>query len=132
MNNNNSKLFNIVEKIKSKYSNDLLGYYYVAPDDRSYLHKGHYIKYIDIDDKDHKIKSGIIVSLSLDKLTLKSIGSNLFWKIKVNKNHIFFYEQSDTRFFINETINDLKTKKTVKSKSKTIHIDKTVNIDDNK
>jgi hypothetical protein len=115
MNNNNSNLQNIIEKIKSKYVDDLMGYYYVAPDDRSYLRKGHFIKYIDIEDREYKIKSGFIVVISLDKLTLKSIGSNLFWKIKINKNHIFFYEQSNNRFLMNEMLLESKKKKKKKA-----------------
>ena len=119
MNNNNSKLQNIIEKIKSKHVDELVGYYYVAPDDRSFLRNGLYIKYIDIEDPEYKIKSGYIVLVTLDKLTLKSIGSNLFWKIKVNKNHIFFYEQSNTRFALNEIV--LESRKTKKKKTKKVN-----------
>ena len=127
MNNINSKIQNIIEKIKSKHVNELIGYYYIGPDDRSYLRTGHYIKYIDIEDPEYKIKSGFIVTITLDKLTLKSIGSNLFWKIKINKNHIFFYEQSNMRFAMNEML--LESKKPKKKKTK--KAEKIVNTDNN-
>jgi hypothetical protein len=131
MNNINSKIQNIIEKIKSKYPDDLMGYYYIGPDDRSYLRIGHYIKYFDIEDPEYKLKSGFIVTITLDKLTLKSIGSNLFWKIKVNKNHIFFYEQSNTRFLMNEMVQESKKKK--KTKKTKINTENDNNIDiDNK
>ena len=127
MNINNSNLENIIIKIKNKHEDELVGYYYVAPDDRSYLRKGHFIKYIDIEDPEYKIKSGFIVVVTLDKLTLKSIGSNLFWKIKINKNHIFFYEQSNMRFAMNEML--LESKKPKKKKTK--KAEKIVNTDNN-
>ena len=130
MNNINSKIQNIIEKIKSKHGDELVGYYYIGPDDRSFLRKGHYLKYIDIEDPEYKIKSGFIVVITLDKLTLKSLGSNLFCKIKINKNHIFFYEQNNNRFLMNEML--LESKKPKKKKTK--KDDKIININntDNK
>jgi len=120
MNNNNSKLQNIIEKIKNKYEDELRDYVYTGPDDRSYLRKGHFIKYIDILDKEYKIKSGYIVEITLDKLTLKSIGSNLFWKIKFTQNHIFFYEQRNKLKMYTEALEFMQNKKTKKKNKKII------------
>jgi hypothetical protein len=117
--NNNSKLQNLIEKIKSKYMDELYYYVYVGPDDRSFLRKGHFIKYIDITDNEYKIKSGIIVELTLDKLTLKSIGTNFFWKIKYTQNHIFFYEQSNKLKMFTEALEFMNNKKTKKKKKNT-------------
>ena len=87
---NTNKLLNIVETIKSKYKDELGKYTYVGPDDRNNLRKGDTVKYININNI-NKIKIGFVVSLTLDKITFRSLNSNMYWKINYVDNHIFFY-----------------------------------------
>jgi hypothetical protein len=102
--NSNNKLITIVNNIRNLYIDDLYRYVYIGPDDRSTLKKGSNIKYVDIMDKKRQLKSGVIVDITIDKITLKSIGTNFYWKIKVNSNHIFYLERNGMKLLLNDFI----------------------------
>jgi hypothetical protein len=102
----NNKLIAISKYLKNIYINDLDRYIYISPNDRTKLKKGNIIKYININDLDYKLKSGIIINISIDKITFKSISSNIYWKIKINNNHIFCLERNDFKLLLNNQINN--------------------------
>ena len=102
MSNINNKLINISNYIKSLYKDELYDYYYIGPDDRKLLNKGNIVKYTNITDKEYKLKFGIIVNITINKLTLKSINSDLYWKIDFNKNHVFCLEKNKLKLLANE------------------------------
>jgi hypothetical protein len=83
-----NKLNKIGEKIKNENS-QLKQYTYICPDDRKNIECGNIIKYIGIDNTT-KIKTGKVINISLNKLTLKSLNSNMTWNIKFANNHIFY------------------------------------------
>jgi hypothetical protein len=86
----NNKLLNIGDELKKRYSKELNLFTYMCPDDRKYIEIGKLIKYINIYDLKKKIKTGIIVSISLDKLILKSVNSTTVWGIKLTEHHLFY------------------------------------------
>jgi hypothetical protein len=98
---------NIGNKIIMNNSKKLKNYTYICPDDRKYIKSNDLIKYVNIYDKTQKVKSGIVVTISLDKLILKSINSHLSWNIKLNDHHIFYKFKNDN---LMDAINDLLEK----------------------
>lgn len=101
----NNNLFNIGEKIKKTYSKQLLEYSYICPDDRKYIEIGNLVKYININDIKQKIKTGIVINITLDNLTLKSVNSSMVWNIKLSKHHIFYkFVRDDLINAINELL----------------------------
>jgi hypothetical protein len=93
----NNNLENTYNSLLLKYNDELDGYKYVLPSTRYLLKPGHMIKYIKINDNNtkQKILFGFIISVSIDELVLKSVGTEpigkkgFIWKIKINNNYIF-------------------------------------------
>ena len=95
----------IGENIK-KENNQLKDYTYVCPDDRKYIEVGNLVKYTNINNS-NKIKTGKVINISLDKLSLKSLNSSLIWTIKFANNHIFYKFYKDN---LVDAINELLEK----------------------
>ena len=93
----NNNLENTYNSLLLKYNDELDGYKYVLPSTRYLLKPGHMIKYIKINDNNtkQKILFGFIISVSVDELVLKSVGTEpigkkgFIWKIKINNNYVF-------------------------------------------
>jgi hypothetical protein len=100
-----NKLIDIIEKIK-KENKQLNEYIYICPDDRKHIETGNIVKYIDINNL-KKIKTGKVIKITLDKLTLKSLNSNIVWTIKFANNHIFYKFYKD---HLIDAINELLEK----------------------
>jgi hypothetical protein len=90
-----NKLINISTLIKNTHGDKLEDYTFVYPDDRHILKKGDFIKYVNtnFENKNSKLKSGILINTTPDVLFLKGFDNNFFWKINVNSNHIFYYRK---------------------------------------
>lgn len=100
-----NKLSDIGEKIIQN-NKQLREYIYICPDDRKHIENGYIVKYIDIN-YPKKIKTGKVVNVTLDKLTLKSLNSNIVWTIKFANNHIFCKFRKD---HLIDAINELLEK----------------------
>ena len=99
----NNKLLNMGDEIKKTYSKQLNLFTYMCPDDRKYIEIGNLIKYINIHDSKKKIKTGIVINITLDNLILKSVCSSITWKIKLTEHHIFYkFRKDDLIDAINE------------------------------
>lgn len=93
----NNNLENTYETLFLKYKSELDGYKYVLPSTRYLLKPGYMIKYIKINDKnvEQKILFGFIISVSVNEVVMKSVGTGpigkkgFIWKIKINNNYIF-------------------------------------------
>ena len=92
------------EELKKLYSKQLAEYTYICPDDRKYIEIGNIIKYIGISDTKKKLKTGYVINMTLDTITLKSLNSSMTWKIKVVEHHIFYKFIRDD---LMDAINDL-------------------------
>jgi hypothetical protein len=95
-----NNLENTYKSLLLKYNSDLDDYKYVLPSTRYLLKPGYMIKYIKINDNSikQKILFGFIISVSVNEVVMKSIGSagtqsiskkGFIWKIKINNNYIF-------------------------------------------
>jgi len=101
------------EEIKKNHAKKLLDFTYICPDDRHYIVSGNIIKYINIHDSKEKIKTGIVMNLTNNKILLKSLNSSLTWTIKMTDCHIFY------KFIKNDlidAINDLLEKNEISNK----------------
>jgi hypothetical protein len=93
----NNNLENTYKTLFLKYKSELDGYKYVLPSTRYLLKPGYMIKYIKINDKnvEQKILFGFIISVSVNEVVMKSVGTGpigkkgFIWKIKINNNYIF-------------------------------------------
>jgi hypothetical protein len=91
----NNNLEYTYKTLLNKYNSELDGYKYVLPTTRYLLKPGYMIKYIKINDKniEQKILFGFIISVSVNEVVMKSVGSTskkgFIWKIKINNNYIF-------------------------------------------
>lgn len=93
----NNNLENTYKSLLLKYNTDLVGYKYVLPSTRYLLKPGYMIKYIKINDNStkQKILFGFIISVSVNEVVMKSVGTEptskkgFIWKIKINNNYIF-------------------------------------------
>jgi hypothetical protein len=95
-------LIEIGENIK-KMNSKLDSYTYICPDDRKYIEIGNMIKYTNIYNT-NKLKTGIVLEISSNKIKLKSMNSNLIWTIKFTENHIYYKFKNDD---IIDALNDL-------------------------
>jgi hypothetical protein len=101
----NNKIFNIGDELKKTHSKQLNLFTYMCPDDRKYIEIGNLIKYINIHDLRQKIKTGIVINITLDNLILKSVCSSTTWKIKLTDHHIFYkFRKDDLIDAINELL----------------------------
>lgn len=103
----NNKLLNIADEIKKTNDKQLNLFTYMGPDDRKYIEIGNLIKYVNVYDLKRKIKTGIVINVSLDNLILKSVNSSITWKIKVTEHHIFYKFRKDNLI---DAINELLEK----------------------
>jgi hypothetical protein len=85
-----NKLLIIGEKIKNVNIDKLRDFTYICPDDRQYIVPGNIIKYVKLSDPKQKIKTGLVVNLTCDKILLKALNSSLTWTIKMTEYHIFY------------------------------------------
>jgi hypothetical protein len=92
-----NKLINTINQIKKKYINKLDDWTYIYPDDRQYIETGNLIKYIDIDTK-QKLKSGVVLKITNNKIFLKSTNSSLTWSINFTNYHIFYKFKNNSLF----------------------------------
>lgn len=100
-----NKFNKISENIKKEHP-QLNEFTYICPDDRKYIECGNIIKYLNINNT-KKVKTGKIINITLDKLTLKSLNSSIIWTIKFTNNHIFYKFNTDG---ILDAINELLEK----------------------
>lgn len=96
------KLIQIINNLKKEYM-QLTDFNYIYPDDRKYIQKGNIIKYINIK-KLNKPKTGIVLDISINKILLKSVNSNITWSIKFIDNYIFYKFETD---YLIDAINEL-------------------------
>jgi hypothetical protein len=99
-----NKLLIMGDEIKKKYSTKLQDFTYICPDDRQYMESGNLIKYINRTDPKQKLKSGIVINISINNLLLKSVNSSLTWTVKMTDCHIFYKFKRDNLI---DAINDL-------------------------
>lgn len=95
-------LLNIIKNLKKEYQ-QLKEFEYIYPDDRKYIQKGNYIKYVNIK-KLNKPKTGIITNVTINKIFLKSTNSNITWSINFVDNYIFYKFDKD---YLVDAINEL-------------------------
>lgn len=104
MSNNN--LLIMGEKIKKEHM-QLKEYNFINPDDRKYIQIGNLIKYVNIK-KLNKPKTGKIINVTIDKITLKSLNSDITWTIKFVDNYIFYKFEKN---YLIDALNELMEKK---------------------
>jgi hypothetical protein len=109
----NNKLLSVGDEIKKTHGKKLQDFTYICPDDRQYIESGNLIKYINIRDLKQKIKTGIVINFTNNKILLKSLNSAIQWTIKMTDCHIFYKFKKDDLI---DAINDLLEKNEINNK----------------